>query len=124
MPTPTLNSPSLYFPSLDQSPSSPYSHTSSTATTSSNNASSNHHSKPRHSTSKRSSASNADGDAEAILKRHRNTIAARKYRQKRLDRITELEGALAAMTNERDELKLKLARAEAEVSVVRGMMGG
>ncbi|PSR80406.1 hypothetical protein BD289DRAFT_338302, partial [Coniella lustricola] len=57
-----------------------------------------------------------------VLKRQRNTIAARKYRQKRLDRIKELEDALEDMTQERDDLRLKLARQEAETAALKEMM--
>ncbi|KAK0385510.1 hypothetical protein NLU13_6690 [Sarocladium strictum] len=60
--------------------------------------------------------------AQAALKRQRNTLAARKYRQKRLDRISELEKALEDMTGERDSLKLQLARREAEVEALREML--
>jgi len=56
-------------------------------------------------------------------KRERNTEAARRYRQRRLDRTEELEAALAAMTQDRDELRLKLARSEAEADVLRGLVG-
>lgn len=61
-------------------------------------------------------------DPDVVVKRQRNTIAARKYRQKRLDRIQELEDALKAMTGERDDLRLKLARQEAETAALREMM--
>lgn len=50
-------------------------------------------------------------------------MAARKYRQKRLDRISELEKALEDMTGERDGLKLQLARREAEVEALREVLG-
>ncbi|TWU72668.1 hypothetical protein ED733_002608 [Metarhizium rileyi] len=49
-------------------------------------------------------------------------MAARKYRQKRLDRISDLESALGDVTSERDELKLQLARREAEVEALREML--
>lgn len=62
-------------------------------------------------------------EAQAAIKRQRNTLAARKYRQKRLDRISELENALEDMTGERDALKLQLARREAEVEALREMLG-
>lgn len=62
-------------------------------------------------------------EAQAAVKRQRNTLAARKYRQKRLDRISELEKALEDMTGERDSLKLQLARREAEVEALREMLG-
>lgn len=55
-------------------------------------------------------------------KRERNTEAARRYRQRRQDRLEELEEALAAMTKDRDELRIKLARSEAETDVLRGLM--
>jgi hypothetical protein len=61
-------------------------------------------------------------DPDVVLKRQRNTIAARKYRQKRLDRISELEVALENVTRERDDLKLRLARQEAETAALKEMM--
>lgn len=63
-------------------------------------------------------------DNDRVTKRHRNTEAARRYRQRKLDRVTELEEALAEMTKERDELKLKLARSEAEADVLRSIRKG
>ncbi|KAK7518346.1 uncharacterized protein IWZ02DRAFT_434704 [Phyllosticta citriasiana] len=53
--------------------------------------------------------------ASLIDKRKRNSIAARKCRQKKLDRIEALEQALAAMTAERDELRVRMARMEGEM---------
>ncbi|KAF4970975.1 hypothetical protein FSARC_2078 [Fusarium sarcochroum] len=73
--------------------------------------------------SSRKRKSPEDEDSAANIKRQRNTLAARKYRQKRLDRITELEDALASMTNERDDMRLQLARREAEVDALREMLG-
>lgn len=48
----------------------------------------------------------------------------RRYRQRKVDRVTELEEALAAMTKERDDFKINLARSEAEVDVLRRLVGG
>ncbi|KAJ3549271.1 hypothetical protein NM208_g582 [Fusarium decemcellulare] len=73
--------------------------------------------------SKRKHSSDEEEESEKTIKRQRNTIAARKYRQKRLDRISELERALEAMTGERDDLRLQLARREAEVDALREMLG-
>ncbi|KAK3113493.1 hypothetical protein LTR53_009171 [Teratosphaeriaceae sp. CCFEE 6253] len=56
-------------------------------------------------------------------KRQRNTEAARRYRQRKVDRVSELEEALSLMTEERDELRLKLAKAETEAGVLRGLVG-
>ncbi|PNY24593.1 Purine-cytosine permease FCY22 [Tolypocladium capitatum] len=63
-----------------------------------------------------------DGHDEVAIKRQRNTMAARKYRQKRLDRIAHLKCALTGVTGERDELRLQLARREAEVDALREML--
>ncbi|KAL7926980.1 hypothetical protein ACQKWADRAFT_308905 [Trichoderma austrokoningii] len=62
-------------------------------------------------------------EAQAAIRRHRNTMAARKYRQKRLDQVADLERALSDVTSERDDLKLKLARREAEVEALREILG-
>lgn len=75
----------------------------------------------RQSRKRPTSSPEPEGDGHA--KRQRNTEAARRYRQRKVDRLTELEEALASMTKERDDLKLKLARAETEVDVLRGMVG-
>ncbi|KAF3927631.1 hypothetical protein AA313_de0209855 [Arthrobotrys entomopaga] len=63
-----------------------------------------------------------DESPEVLDKRYRNNLAAKKYRQKKVDRISELEMALSEMTRERDELRLLLARKEAEGQVLREVM--
>lgn len=76
------------------------------------------------------SSPNSDGQGQEIstphtdkiLRRQRNTIAARKYRQKKVDRISDLEKMLEDMTRERDELRLRLARQEAETEALRSVM--
>lgn len=73
-------------------------------------------------TNRKRGRDNTSEDDDAALKRHRNTLAARKYRQKRLDRIKELEDALEEVTGERDELRIKLARQEAENEALKTMM--
>ncbi|KAK2021950.1 hypothetical protein LX32DRAFT_603747 [Colletotrichum zoysiae] len=60
--------------------------------------------------------------ADKILRRQRNTIAARKYRQKKVDRIDELESLLKEMTRERDDLRIRLARQEAETEALKRIM--
>ncbi|RSL59663.1 hypothetical protein CEP54_007183 [Fusarium duplospermum] len=87
-------------------------HPSPAASSSSSGSSSSHKRK----------SSPEDETAAVALKRQRNTLAARKYRQKRLDRISELEAALAAMTSERDDMRLQLVRREAEVDALREML--
>lgn len=49
-------------------------------------------------------------------------MAARRYRQRRLDRLAELEKQLAEVTADRDDLKVKLARREAEVGALREVL--
>jgi len=61
-------------------------------------------------------------DHETALKRQRNNVAARKYRQKRIDRINELELELDDVKQERDDLKIRLARQEAETAALRTML--
>ncbi|KAI2611778.1 uncharacterized protein GGS25DRAFT_484060 [Hypoxylon fragiforme] len=61
-------------------------------------------------------------DPTTALKRQRNNVAARKYRQKRIDRINELEGELKDVKQERDDLRLRLARQEAEAAALRSML--
>jgi len=50
-------------------------------------------------------------------------MAARRYRQRRLDRLAELEKKLEEMTSERDDLRVKLARREAECGALREVLG-
>jgi hypothetical protein len=61
-------------------------------------------------------------DSNTALKRQRNNVAAKKYRQKKIDRITELEMELKGVKDERDDLKIRLARQEAEASALRSML--
>lgn len=71
---------------------------------------------------RRAEAEDPDEESVVALKRQRNTMAARRYRQKRLDRISELEDAVGQLTSERDELRLKLARQEAETAALRDVL--
>ncbi|KAK6357968.1 hypothetical protein TWF730_007323 [Orbilia blumenaviensis] len=79
--------------------------------------------KPKYLPSVSPTITGEDEDSPEVLdKRFRNNLAAKKYRQKKVDRISELESALADMTKERDELRLLLARKEAEGQVLREVM--
>lgn len=55
-------------------------------------------------------------------KRRRNNVAAAKYRQKKLDRIEDLEKQLQTVCDERDSLKIALAKRDAEVEILRKML--
>ncbi|KAM7183927.1 hypothetical protein V8F20_012426, partial [Naviculisporaceae sp. PSN 640] len=61
-------------------------------------------------------------DADIIVKRQRNNIAAKKYRQKKIDRIEELEAEVDEIKKERDELRIQLAKREAETAALREML--
>lgn len=70
-----------------------------------------------------SSGRSPDEKGQKVQKRQRNTEAARRYRQRKVDKVSELEEALQSMTKERDDLRLRLARSEAEADVLRGLVG-
>ncbi|KAH6628892.1 hypothetical protein F5144DRAFT_605003 [Chaetomium tenue] len=67
-------------------------------------------------------ATGYDIDPEVIDRRHRNNLAAKRYRQKKIDRIEELEGEVKEVTRERDDLRIRLARQEAEIAALREML--
>ncbi|KAH8746144.1 hypothetical protein BGZ57DRAFT_936032 [Hyaloscypha finlandica] len=58
-----------------------------------------------------------------IQKRKVNTLAARRYRQKRVDQMSDLEAKLKEIRAERDALKMKAARLEGEVEVLGVLVG-
>jgi cell division protein FtsB len=49
-------------------------------------------------------------------------MAARRYRQRRLDRMTQLEEELEAVKRERDELKMRVSKLEGETDALRSML--
>ncbi|MCJ1295598.1 hypothetical protein MMC34_007161 [Xylographa carneopallida] len=57
-----------------------------------------------------------------IEKRTANTLAARRYRQNRLNMISELELLLKATQQERDALKIQLARLQGENQVLKDLV--
>jgi hypothetical protein len=61
-------------------------------------------------------------DPETAIKRQRNNVAARKYRQKKIDRISELELELKGVKDDRDDLRVRLARQEAEAAALRSLL--
>ncbi|KAK4125192.1 hypothetical protein N657DRAFT_679959 [Parathielavia appendiculata] len=63
-----------------------------------------------------------DVDPEIIDRRQRNNMAAKRYRQKKIDRIQELEEQVKEVTQERDDLRIRLARQEAEIAALREML--
>ncbi|KAL1620678.1 hypothetical protein SLS54_006034 [Diplodia seriata] len=71
---------------------------------------------------KRPASGDEPADESLADKRRRNNLAAAKYRQKKVDRITELEDEVKEVSKERDELKLQLARRDAELELLRKLM--
>lgn len=103
--------------SMQRFPSQP-SQSSSTSSTSTAPTASSHKAKPG-----RKRAISPENEAQAD-KRRRNTAAAAKYRQKRTDRVAELENALVEISKERDALKLQLAKRDAEVGLLQRLVSG
>ncbi|KAF2877519.1 hypothetical protein BDV95DRAFT_481455, partial [Massariosphaeria phaeospora] len=61
-------------------------------------------------------------DSSKVTKRHANTVAARRYRQKRVDQMSSLESTLKETQDERDSLKVRCARLEGEVETLRQLL--
>jgi hypothetical protein len=78
------------------------------------------HSTPRHHASV--VVTEEEVDPEVLDRRYRNNLAAQRYRQKKIDRIQELEAEVRKVTEERDDLKIRLARQEAEIAALREML--
>ncbi|KAF2734552.1 hypothetical protein EJ04DRAFT_436814, partial [Polyplosphaeria fusca] len=57
-----------------------------------------------------------------VEKRRQNTLAARRYRQKRVDQMSNLESQLNDTRTERDDLKVRVARLEGEVETLRQLL--
>ncbi|KAL2157849.1 hypothetical protein VTH06DRAFT_4902 [Thermothelomyces fergusii] len=69
-----------------------------------------------------SAAAPEDVDPEILDRRYRNNLAAKRYRQKKIDRIEQLEKEVSDLKQERDELRIRLVRQEAEVAALREML--
>ncbi|PQE05240.1 bZIP transcription factor protein [Rutstroemia sp. NJR-2017a BBW] len=57
-----------------------------------------------------------------IEKRKLNTLAARRYRQKRVDQMSSLESALKEVERERDALKVRVAKLEGETEILKQLL--
>jgi len=74
------------------------------------------------SSSPTSTSTKAQSNPSRVRKRTLNTLAARRYRQKRVDQVAGLETALKESEAEKDSLKIRVAKLEAEVEVLRGLI--
>ncbi|KAI1934142.1 hypothetical protein LOZ65_000055 [Ophidiomyces ophidiicola] len=72
---------------------------------------------------KKEQTTSSDPSDAAAEKRRRNTLAARRFRQRQQDRIAQLERALEQVAQERDELKMQVAKWEGEATALRGILG-
>ncbi|GAB7358127.1 hypothetical protein MBLNU230_g0286t1 [Neophaeotheca triangularis] len=116
-------SPQQTVPGSNASPELPSTFTTTTTTTA-NASPDGFHNSTEPKSRKRPALETSPGPQSKSQRREANTQAARRYRQKKVDRVNELEAALAAVSRERDELKLKLAGAETEMKVLRRMADG
>ncbi|KAI8931156.1 hypothetical protein NX059_011509 [Plenodomus lindquistii] len=57
-----------------------------------------------------------------VEKRKANTLAARRYRQKRVDAMSSLEAELKDVKTERDDYKVRCAKLEGEVEALRALL--
>ncbi|XHG09821.1 hypothetical protein AWENTII_012860 [Aspergillus wentii] len=57
-----------------------------------------------------------------VTKRQLNTMAARRYRQKRVDQMKSLEMELEKVQRERDELKMRCSKLEGEKDAMRCLL--
>jgi len=78
--------------------------------------------KPKRGRPPSSARSASPTEHDVVVKRQRNNVAAKKYRQKKIDRIQELEEEVDDVKKERDELRIRLARQEAETKALREML--
>lgn len=57
-----------------------------------------------------------------VEKRRLNTLAARRCRQRRVDRMKTLEDELEKVRKERDELRLRVSKMEGETEALKGLL--
>ncbi|KAL5050622.1 hypothetical protein BDW71DRAFT_194382 [Aspergillus fruticulosus] len=131
-PANSLESPSQGLtPSVD-SPDPPFDHTQPTRLTTAPSTTHITTTKPSQShpmpsatslpTPSRESSPKEKEHPSRIIKRQLNTMAARRYRQRKLDKVAQLEEELAAVKRERDELKMRVSKLEGETEVLRSMV--
>lgn len=61
--------------------------------------------------------------ASRIEKRQQNTLAARRYRQRRVDQLKNMEDELRKVKEERDALKMRVSKLEGETEALRCLLG-
>ncbi|KAJ5497218.1 hypothetical protein N7463_009205 [Penicillium fimorum] len=61
-------------------------------------------------------------DSSRVEKRKLNTLAARRCRQRRVDRMKELEAELEKVRQERDDWRLRCSKLEGETDALKGLL--
>ncbi|KAJ5178306.1 uncharacterized protein N7500_001005, partial [Penicillium coprophilum] len=61
-------------------------------------------------------------NSSRVEKRKLNTLAARRCRQRRVDRMKELEAELEKVRQERDDWRLKCSKLEGETDALKGLL--
>lgn len=61
-------------------------------------------------------------DSSRVQKRKLNTLAARRCRQRRVDRMKELEDELAQVRKERDDWRLQCSKLEGETNALKSLL--
>lgn len=61
-------------------------------------------------------------ESSRVEKRKANTLAARRYRQKRVDQMSSLETELKNVKTERDDFKVRCARLEGELQALQALL--
>ncbi|KAL5383342.1 hypothetical protein DPSP01_006028 [Paraphaeosphaeria sporulosa] len=119
----SLPDTTIYSTHMSQSMEKGLSNSGSSASSHSHNRNS---SSPETSSTKlpasKSSSSTTLTDPARVEKRKANTMAARRYRQKRVDQMNTLESQLKDTQTERDALKVRCARLEGEVETLRALL--
>lgn len=64
----------------------------------------------------------SSASSSRVEKRKANTLAARRYRQNRLNKLAELESELKATQLERDALKVQVAKLQGETQVLKDLV--
>lgn len=70
----------------------------------------------------KSNPGSSNESSARVEKRSANTLAARRYRQKRLDQVAELETALKEAQRERDEFKNQMLKLQGETELLKDLL--
>ncbi|TGO72306.1 hypothetical protein BELL_0469g00030 [Botrytis elliptica] len=81
-----------------------------------------HSSPPSPPSPKTQTPTSSSSTISRVEKRKLNTLAARRYRQKRVDQMSSLEAALKEVERERDALKVRVAKLEGETDILKSLL--